>query len=247
MPDKICRNCIQKLHIAYAFKKTCEDSDIKLREYVKMQLPNFMPSIKKENNNLIDDISIDIKPEIITQDLDPLNEPIFDVNEHFDLDHFNDGGGAGIISDSCDDPKDLDYVCNSGGKARSRRNVIKCYKYDDDDDDDMDSINDTTTTMTTNTTVATIAAASATTIDSNYKKKIKKKNLDVDYNASEDDDNKNLDDDEEMLVEKAKRINGRFNCQFCEKTLCDRRTLKLHIRLHTGKNLKRCTICNRGL
>lgn len=45
----------------------------------------------------------------------------------------------------------------------------------------------------------------------------------------------------------AKNEQGRYNCQFCDKTLIDAQGLKLHLRLHTGLNLKRCTICSKGL
>lgn len=48
------------------------------------------------------------------------------------------------------------------------------------------------------------------------------------------------------LVNRAKRINGRFQCELCEKTLADRRTFLLHTRLHLGKNLKHCEICGKG-
>lgn len=41
-------------------------------------------------------------------------------------------------------------------------------------------------------------------------------------------------------------VNGRIQCKLCNKSLGDRRTFKLHMRLHTGKNLKRCPECNRG-
>lgn len=39
---------------------------------------------------------------------------------------------------------------------------------------------------------------------------------------------------------------GKFICQICNKKLVDKKGLNLHIRLHTGENLKRCNICNRG-
>jgi RNase P subunit RPR2 len=39
---------------------------------------------------------------------------------------------------------------------------------------------------------------------------------------------------------------GKFICQICNKKLADKKGLNLHIRLHTGKDLKRCHICNRG-
>ncbi|KAG4066353.1 hypothetical protein HA402_000577 [Bradysia odoriphaga] len=57
-----------------------------------------------------------------------------------------------------------------------------------------------------------------------------------------------LDDvDEKTLLEEAEiRADGRYQCKFCAKTLADRQTFRLHIRLHTGTNLKRCSICDRG-
>lgn len=54
------------------------------------------------------------------------------------------------------------------------------------------------------------------------------------------------DIDEKTLIEQAVIVDGRFQCKFCQKTLADRQTFKLHIRLHTGTNLQRCTICDRG-
>lgn len=54
------------------------------------------------------------------------------------------------------------------------------------------------------------------------------------------------DDDVEFNIKSARELNGRYECYICQKTLADPKTLKLHIRLHTGKNLKHCTICDRG-
>lgn len=53
-------------------------------------------------------------------------------------------------------------------------------------------------------------------------------------------------DEDFRLVNNARKVNGRYCCEFCDKTLADRRTFLLHIRLHLGKNLKHCEICNRG-
>ena len=52
---------------------------------------------------------------------------------------------------------------------------------------------------------------------------------------------KNADD-----IDCVKDEEGKFVCQICNKKLADKKGLKLHIRLHTGENLKRCNICNRG-
>mgnify|MGYP002655322257 CR=1 FL=1 len=47
-------------------------------------------------------------------------------------------------------------------------------------------------------------------------------------------------------VDYTKDEDGKYVCQICNKKLVDKKGLNLHIRLHTGENLKRCNICNRG-
>lgn len=49
-----------------------------------------------------------------------------------------------------------------------------------------------------------------------------------------------------QVLNKAKQVNGRYQCEMCEKTLADRRTFLLHTRLHLGKNLKHCDICGKA-
>lgn len=55
-----------------------------------------------------------------------------------------------------------------------------------------------------------------------------------------------VDENTLMGEAEAQMIGGRYPCKFCDKTLADRGTYRLHIRLHTGSNLKRCTVCERG-
>lgn len=54
---------------------------------------------------------------------------------------------------------------------------------------------------------------------------------------------------EGLIIDKVEYIkdgDGKYVCQICNKKLCDKKGLNLHIRLHTGEKLKRCNICNRG-
>lgn len=62
------------------------------------------------------------------------------------------------------------------------------------------------------------------------------------YNGSIQYTNKPDDD----IEEEYEIINGRYQCGKCDKSLVDRQTFRLHFRLHTGKNLKRCPICGTG-
>lgn len=55
-----------------------------------------------------------------------------------------------------------------------------------------------------------------------------------------------IDVDEQTIMKQAQIIDGRYQCEFCEKSLADRQTYKLHIRLHLQKNLKVCKFCSRG-
>lgn len=74
-------------------------------------------------------------------------------------------------------------------------------------------------------------------------------NLENDADSTSDGDEleqSESDDDAEYNIKNAKERDGRYECYICQKTLADPKTLKLHIRLHTGKNLKHCTICDRG-
>lgn len=82
----------------------------------------------------------------------------------------------------------------------------------------------------------------------------------MNFTKNEDDDDDgdadyNEDDDIDYYGEKKKKgrqrkyqrlPNGRLQCEMCDKTLADPKTLTMHMRLHTGKGLKRCHICGRG-
>lgn len=53
-------------------------------------------------------------------------------------------------------------------------------------------------------------------------------------------------DDERTLMERTQIINGRYQCVLCSKSLGARKSYRLHLRLHIGKNLRRCNVCERG-
>lgn len=52
--------------------------------------------------------------------------------------------------------------------------------------------------------------------------------------------------EENRILQSATQKNGCYSCPYCAKTLIDRQTFRLHIRLHISKTLIRCEICNRG-
>lgn len=75
--------------------------------------------------------------------------------------------------------------------------------------------------------------------DENYSLKVQREKLKKKF--PEMPPAKNLEN-----VEYIKDEEGKYVCQICNKKLVDKKGLNLHIRLHTGENLKRCHICNRG-
>lgn len=40
LPESICAKCVSRLHIAFQFKKTCEKSDARLRNYLENVIAN---------------------------------------------------------------------------------------------------------------------------------------------------------------------------------------------------------------
>lgn len=81
---------------------------------------------------------------------------------------------------------------------------------------------------------------SADDIENNQKDDSKSENDEASFEQHHNDV------DVEFNIQNARLPNGRYECHICQKSLADPKTLKLHIRLHTGQNLKRCKICDRG-
>lgn len=67
--------------------------------------------------------------------------------------------------------------------------------------------------------------------------------------ANKDKNKKKLRESSPRIVENVDYVKddeGKYICKICNKKLVDKKGLSLHVRLHTGENLKRCNICNRG-
>lgn len=57
-------------------------------------------------------------------------------------------------------------------------------------------------------------------------------------NAAEIIQSSHGDDEESTMVARAKRVNGLWPCEICKKSYADRKSHKLHVRLHFGKSLQ---------
>lgn len=236
MPFNICPTCIQQAQTAYAYKKKCEESDIKLRKYYTKV------KIKQEHHQ---------QEEI---DIDDANGNQYDDDEHFsggDMSQEDGDGDDRMAGDECLDIKPVVSVTvnvdplyaqvkklrkkiektiaksskkaipkRSSRRTQGKKTPIIDYDSDNEDDD------------------PTFSAKVAIKYD-----------YDADENDDQEEEEQEDDDDdpnEDELAAKCQEIDGRIICHICEKSLGDRRTLKLHLRLHTGKHLKKCKTCGRG-
>lgn len=53
-------------------------------------------------------------------------------------------------------------------------------------------------------------------------------------------------EDADDNIEYPAPVNGRLPCTMCDKSLANKKSFELHIRLHTGDKLKTCPTCSRG-
>lgn len=222
MPYNICEPCIKLAQTAYAYKKKCEESDLKLRKfYTKVK-------IKEEHHYQHDDAQDVVDNDIAYEDDDHHQSTVESQDEYVDIKPevtFNIDPLHGKKKKSSKKKIEKSYK-KSPPKRSSRRRQSKKPSIIDYDSDNED--ND-----------PTFSANVSIKDDPSYE------NYDDD-----DDDDDGIEEDDELeeleLASKCKEIDGRYSCHMCDKTLADKRTLKLHIRLHTGKNLKECSTCGRG-
>lgn len=202
LPQSICSNCTVKVQEAFSYKKMCEDSDEKLRAYLRTRM-----ECESKLFVQIDELHAN-SPEIEKIHINDLfsHDDLLDEN-NLDDDDTHDFDGFGSDTQNFDDNGD------GGG--------------DDDGDSDYVPSDD----------------------DSQEDKKTKKKETVVEHsngNHSSVPKSEYKMGEDFQVLRSARQVNGRYQCEMCEKTLADRRTFLLHTRLHLGKNLKHCDICGKG-
>lgn len=193
LPQSICSNCTIKVQEAFSYKRMCEESDEKLRAYLRNRLECEPKLFDQTDSHEIE--RIHLNDHLFSRD------DLLDENLHEDT---NIGGD--------DDAHDFDGFDN----------------FDDEDgggnnEDHESSDSEEKIPKSKKSKDETRQSSGGTLPKSQYR-------LGEDF----------------QLVNKAKQINGRYQCEMCEKTLADRRTFLLHIRLHLGKNLKHCDFCGKG-
>lgn len=223
MPDKLCKECTEKAYLAYNFKVTIEQNDSTLRSVLfKDQIDGMKKDAIFDESNTY--LGLGIKTEIAFVDADPF------IDDDGDFDYIN-------ASPDNSNPADQQHLENNNSYQQEDNEEIlqvegNNYKDEEENDDEEGTDQELEDIEEENDEEEEIEED----LDENFemttsKDKIKKKSQvpateNVDYVKDED---------------------GKFICQICNKKLADKKGLNLHLRLHTGKDLKRCNICNRGM
>lgn len=187
LPQSICSNCTVKVQDAFSYKKMCEESDGKLRAYLRARLDigsKLLVQIDEPN----DECEIE---KIHISDLYSHDDLLDENQEDFDDDDDNFGSDTHGGGDDIDD---------DGGNESS--------DFEDNSPDASQTVRYDRPAVTK-----------------------------TQYKMGEDF----------QVLNNAKQVNGRYQCEMCDKTLADRRTFLLHTRLHLGKNLKHCDVCQKGI
>lgn len=229
MPDKLCKDCTEKAYLAYNFKITIEQNDSTLRSVL------FKDSSMKKDEAVFDEtntyLGLGIKTEIAFVDADPF------IDDDGDFDYINattDNSNPAtdhqqqqqqqqtLDNNNCYQQEDEEIVQVEGNNEQEVEDEEEACEQDDEEENEEEEIEES--------------------FDENFElsmskeNKLKKKSsqVAVRYQGGGEIGDFVKDDD------------GKFICQICNKKLVDKKGLNLHLRLHTGKDLKRCNVCNRG-
>lgn len=202
LPDKICKECSERVYLFYNFKVTIEQNDATLRNILlknHTQMSTVADEKRDENfeNDSATGYLMGVKTEIAFVDADPIVNPFIE----------DDG--------ECDYDETIEDYANSSSISMQE-----------------DSINNNTQEI-----LSDVAESDETHSDAESETKtMPKEKARVKDNSPKITENIDYVKDEE----------GKFVCKICNKKLVDKKGFVLHHRLHSGENLKRCHICNRG-
>lgn len=195
LPDKICKECSDRIYLFYNFKVTVEQNDATLRNIL---LKN--PAAVDENRDETDSSSylMGVKTEIAFVDADPIVNPFIE----------DDG--------ECDYDETIEEYANSSSMSMQN-----------------DSVNNNNNNNSQEITSDMIIESDGGQSEDEETPKDKSRGKEMMQKVTEN-------------IDYVKDAEGKFVCKICSKKLVDKKGFMLHHRLHSGENLKRCHICNRG-
>lgn len=235
MPDKLCKECTEKVYLFYDFKVSIEQNDSTLRSVL------FKESSIKKNTAVFDEsntyLGLGIKTEIAFVDADPfidddgdfdyINASTTENSESTTLNHHHDQQHQQQIENSNayqHDVENEEEIIREEGNNENDGELINGSEVNDEEEigeieEDENEGEDIEENIEESFEIGIMSK------ENKIKKKVPTTTENVDYVKDED---------------------GKFICQICNKKLTDKKGLNLHFRYHTGKDLKRCNICFKG-
>lgn len=257
LPPNVCVECALALRAAYSYKRMCERNDAKLRHIFQQHLNSARVKIERINENneyqtvrpleehwvdyTISDAFDGSSPKNATENDDDWSahesadsekfDPTFDPSEaenEIEMEPVLESGNSAvnsnepasaILSEVLKSAKSESgsWVCSICNKSFRNRRTLKLHVRR------QSHLNLHGKGMTPG--------------------KVSRQPI---LRLKKDNTAEDGDDEDAKLVARAQCVDGRWACEICKKTFADRTTLKLHIRVHLGINLKQCTLCPKG-
>lgn len=254
LPQKMCTECAAALEAAFVYKRKCERSDVTLRRYFKEHLNSVRVKIER-----IGDGNESIRP-LEENRLDDIKLEVFDECSY---ESASDNCGVSAMprqgsGDSETNVSTLESISVpqksiiANSRQTKRKMNLKTRKVAKCDDNlcengrlkceicNLSFLNGRTLKnhlrrQSHLNRYNRLHGADVVKISRRPVKKIKKK---ITERGDEDGDVK--------IAERAQCVDGRFVCEFCNNTFSERTSLKFHLRIHLGVNMRPCGYCDRA-
>lgn len=222
----MCIQCASTLRAAFTYKRMCEQSDAKLRQIYFEHVSSFQ--IKLESLPDIADPNDEIHEEHVFEDT--FSKTLNDECSKDDGSEIDDEWQVDLVSE-------LTASTGNGMKEGSVGEEAVNSQFDE------------------TTFICEICNVSFTTRRNILRHFHRPRHLkryrqlhgcDVDtVNQERTSEKTDAPDDADKIVARARCVDGQWECEICNKSLAYRTTLKYHVRLHLGLQLKRCQFCDR--
>lgn len=253
MPVNICEECATALRAAFSYKRMCEQSDIELRRIFQLRLNSAQVKIERI------DASCGRETDYAQEGLgfDATKIETFDECSQSPSESSDHGTTGTTMDTAASDDTFAQKTARESFKARAKRKK-KLSKKSNSDDGEQENV--TRENGRLKCDICNISFLNGRTLKNHLgrqshlnrynqlhgaaevikcsRKPVEKVKKKIRLQAGDDDDVK--------IAERAQCVDGRFICEFCGNSFAERISLKFHIRIHLGINLKQCPFCERG-